>query len=404
MLGKLAAIFVAAIFVPWQASPWADTGERTAAASGATAAISDFRSQYQRLQGALERHRAMADEGGWPSVPGGPTIRPNAEDPRLATLARRLAISGDFQGHNTPVSTDVYDETLQGAVRRFQNRHGLEVDALVGRATLRALNVSIEQRIDQIRVNLERARRFLDNQSDNYVLVNAAAFKAYVIRNGNTVLTSKVIVGEEEDATPEFRSYLKHVVFNPTWTVPHSIASEELLPKIKRDPGFFDKGGYQLFDRDGNRVDPHGVDWSAIGVRTFPFTLLQQPGPPNQLGNIKFVFPNEYSVCMHDTPAKALFARAARAFSHGCIRVDEPLGFAAVVLDSEGWTREQIDAQIETGRTRTVALSEPLAVFVSYWTAEVDDLGRIVFYDDIYQRDAAVLESLDSSQQVRRYW
>lgn len=395
MFRALLAIVASAIILSWQPMVWADTNEREAVVSDDLVSISDFRSQSQRLRTELERHRALADAGGWPKVPHGPTIHPNAADSRLETLVRRLVISGDLPDQDAFYSTADYNETLQVAVRRFQKRHGLDVDALVGRATLRALNVSVEMRIDQIRANLERAHRLLDYQNDDHVLVNIAAFKAYVIRSGKIVWTTKVIVGEEENKTPEFQSMLKHVVFNPTWTVPHSIASEELLLKIKEDPGFFDKGKYQLFDRDGNQIDPSSVDWSAIGVGTFPFTLVQQPGPANQLGQIKFMFPNEYSVCMHDTPAKSLFVKAARAFSHGCIRVDEPLGFAAVILADEGWTSEQIDAQIESEETRTVVLSEALPVLVSYWTAEVDDLGTIYFYDDIYERDAALLKILE---------
>jgi murein L,D-transpeptidase YcbB/YkuD len=395
------AIAATLIFVPWQASLSANTDEREEVASDAVASISVFRAQSQRLQGELQRHRAVAPANGWPRVPDGPTIRADAEDPRLATLARRLAASGDLSGDSTSVSTSEYNETLQDAVRRFQERHGLEADGLVGRATLRALNVPIEQRIDQIRVNLERARRLSDNRSDDLILVNIAAFKAYVIRGGKIVWTTKVIVGEKEDETPEFRSTLKHVVFNPTWTVPHSIARDEMLPKIKEDPDYFDKGKYQLFDRDGNEVDPANVEWGAISIGSFPFTLVQQPGPANQLGQIKFMLPNEYSVCMHDTPAKALFAKTARAFSHGCIRVDEPLGFAEVLLGSEGWTREQIDSQVASEETRTVDLAEPLPVLVLYWTAEVDDLGVIHFYDDIYERDATLLKSLGRPKPFR---
>ncbi|MCP4299037.1 MAG: L,D-transpeptidase family protein [Gammaproteobacteria bacterium] len=403
MFRILTVIGASLIVLPWHASLSANTDEREEVVGDAIASISVFRAQVQGLQGELQRHRALADAGGWPKVPDGPTIRPDTEDPRVATLARRLAISGDLPDGDTAVSTSDYTETLQNAVRRFQMRHGLEADGLVGRATLRALNVSIEQRIDQIRVNRERVRRLSDSQSDDLVLVNIAAFKAYVIRSGKIVWLTKVIVGEKDDETPEFRSTLKQIVFNPTWTVPRSIAGEEMLPKIKEDPGFFDKGKYQLLDRDGNRIDPSGVEWSAYDIRNFPFTLVQQPGPANQLGQIKFMFPNEYSVCMHDTPAKALFARAARAFSHGCIRVDEPLGFAEVILGSEGWTREQIDSQIESEETTTVDLTEPLPVFVVYWTAEVDDVGVIHFYDDIYGRDATLLRALNRRRRSKGF-
>ena len=261
--------------------------------------------------------------------------------------------------------------------------------------TLRSLNVTIQQRIDQIRVNLERLRWDLDTESHDLILMNIPAFKAYVIRDGDIVWTTNVIVGDPENKTPVFRSTLKSVVFNPTWTVPYSIASKELLPKIKQDPSFFRRGNYDLFDRAGNPVDSSSVDWSAVERKTFSYTLVQQPGPANQLGQIKFMIPNDYSICMHDTPEKSLFASAARAFSHGCIRVEDPLGLAGVLLGSENWTREQVDSQLESKETRTVVLAEPLPVHIVYWTAEVDVQGVMHFYDDIYEWDATVLERLD---------
>ena len=395
MFRQLITVATCLIFLPWQAALCAAPQAREKRVSDAVTSVSPLRSQYERLQAQLQRHRALADAGGWPELPDGPTIHPDAEDPRLATLALRLSVSGDLFDADSAVSTSAYNETLQSAVRRFQARHSLEVDGLVGRGTVRALNVAVQQRIDQVRVNLERARWDLDAESTDLVLVNIPAFRAYVIRDGEIVWTTNVIVGDAENKTPVFRSTLKNVVFNPTWTVPHSIASKELLPKIKRDPSFIRRGNYDLFDRAGNIVDPSSVDWGAVERRTFSYTLVQQPGPANQLGQVKFMFPNEYSVCMHDTPEKSLFARAGRAFSHGCIRVDKPLGLAEVLLSSEKWNRKQVDSQVESRETRTVILAEPLPIHVVYWTAEVDAEGVIHFYDDIYEWDAKVLDVLD---------
>jgi murein L,D-transpeptidase YcbB/YkuD len=310
-----------------------------------------------------------------------------------------LRISGDISAADMPVSTSHYNAILQNAVRGFQARHGLEVDALVGKATLRTLNVPVEKRIDQIRVNLDRLRQQLDHESGDLILVNIPAFKTYVIRDGKIIWAANVIVGDRENKTPIFRTALTGVVFNPTWSVPYSIASKEMLPKIKQDPSFFRRGNYDLFDRAGNLIDPSSVDWSAVEKRTFAFTLVQQPGPLNQLGQIKFTMPNEYSVCMHDTPTKSLFDKSTRAFSHGCIRLDEPLGLAEVLLRGEQWTRDQIQSQVEARETRSVSLAEPLPVHVVYWTAEVDDLGVMHFYDDIYEWDAAVLEAPDKPLQ-----
>jgi len=392
---QLITVATTLILLPWQAPACATPAAGDEGARDAATSIGALGSQYQRLETQLQKHRVLAAAGGWPEVPEGATIRPDAEDPRLATLVRRLLVSGDISDADMPVSTSEYNETLQNAVRRFQSRHGLEPDALVGRATLRALNVTIQQRIDQIRVNLERLRWHPDTGSQDLILVNIPAFKAYVIRNGEIVWTTNVIVGDSENKTPVLQSTLKAVVFNPTWTVPHSIASKELLPKIKQDPSFFSRGNYNLFDRSGDPVDPSSVDWSTVEQRTFPFTLVQQPGPANQMGQVKFMMPNDYSVCMHDTPAKSLFASATRAFSHGCIRIEEPLGLAEVVLRGQNWTRQQVDRQIKSQETRSVVLAEALPVHIAYWTAEVDDLGVMHFYEDIYGWDATVLERLD---------
>jgi murein L,D-transpeptidase YcbB/YkuD len=352
--------------------------------------------QYLRLRAALQRYRRIGQSGAWPRVPDGPTISPGSEDPRVRALARRLAVSGDLaDGDDRRFAA--YDEALQAAVRRFQLRHGLEPDAEVGPATLAAMNVPVTARIDQIRLNLERARWNYDADRRDFVLVNVPAFRAHLIQSGEELWSTRVIVGEVDTETPLFQAEMKYVVLNPTWTVPYKIASEELLPTIRSDPSFLARGGYRLFDRAGGPVDPAGVDWAALNSNDFPLTLVQQPGPGNQLGRIKFVFPNEYAVFMHDTPAKNLFGRACRAFSHGCIRVDQPLDLAERLLEREGWTRERIEAGVASGETQTIFLAEPVPVILVYWTAAVDDHGVVYFFDDIYSRDRALLAALDAT-------
>ena len=238
-------------------------------------------------------------------------------------------------------------------------------------------------------------RPYLDADVEDYVLVNIAAFRATLVHGGRKAWATNVIIGEEEDQTPEIRSDLKTIVFNPTWSVPYSIASEEMLPRIVADPDYFDKHGYQVYDRDGQLVDPADVDWGAYSENNFPFRLVQSPGPANQLGRIKFMVPNPYSICMHDTPARSLFANVNRALSHGCVRIDDPLRFAELVLESEGMTRDDIESKIESGETTSVKLEEPLPVYIVYWTAEVGDNGTVHFYNDIYDRDASLLERIE---------
>jgi murein L,D-transpeptidase YcbB/YkuD len=342
--------------------------------------------QYQRLERALHDYQRIADAGGWPSVPAGPTITPGSNDLRLAVLARRLAITGDLE--NDGNSTNEYDDDLQAAVLRFQSRHGLEADALVGPATLRELNVPVDARIGQIRLNLERTKKIFTAARKNFLLINVPAFESQLIRGAETFWKARVIVGDTDAETPLFESEIGHVVLNPTWTVPRSIASEELLPKIRSDPEFLARGAYGLFAGDGSPVDPTSVDWEALDRNNFPYTLVQEPGPANELGRVKLLLPNEYGVCIHDTPARYLFAYGSRAFSHGCIRMGNPIEFAMVLLGQQGWSREQFDDQLASMKTVTIELERPLPVVVAYLTAAVDKAGTVYFFADIYGKDA----------------
>jgi murein L,D-transpeptidase YcbB/YkuD len=355
---------------------------------------------YRRLQSYLAEYRRLAESGGWPLVPDGPTLRPGDVDARLPTLSHRLVVTGDLPAVVPSTFSAAYGGELETAVKNFQERHGLDSDGVVGPATLRALNVPVEVRIDQIRVNLERGRWVLDNLEDDFVIVNIAGFRVYVYRNRKPVWSTRVVVGKTYHKTPVFRSQMKYVVFNPTWTVPYSIATKEMLPAIKRDPNYLAARNFDVKNRNGEVIDHASMDWSQVTARNFGYTFVQRPGTSNALGEIKFMFPNQYSVYLHDTPSKSLFARAGRTFSHGCVRVERPFDFAQVLLDPDGWTRERIDAERESRITKSVFLSKPLPVLLLYWTAEVGHDGQIHFYDDVYARDAAVLAALDSSYRV----
>lgn len=351
---------------------------------------------YQQYKAGLAHYRQIEFEGGWPQLPDGPTIRPGTSDARLPLLAKRLEITGDLalDPEQPSESYTSYGEILQEGVRRFQDRHGLDVDAIIGRGTLSALNVPVEQRVIQLETNLERARWVLDDIEDDFVLVNIAGFRAYVIRDREIVWETKVQVGRTYHQSPVFRDEMKYVVLNPTWTVPYSIASREMLPQIQQDPDYFAKRDFDVKDRSGKIIDPTSVDWSSLNRRNFAYTLVQRPGPANALGRVKFMFPNAHAVYLHDTPSKYLFGKADRAFSHGCIRVENPFEFAEVLLGSEGWTQERFTEVLDSRETKTVFLPRPLPVLLLYWTAHVDPDGIVYFYNDVYGRDKAVASAL----------
>jgi len=337
----------------------------------------------------------MAADGGWPRIPEGPTLKPGNSDERLPVLARRLIISGDLALRADVDKLTIYDESLQKAVRHFQERHALDTDAVIGPATLRALNVPVEKRIGQLEVNIERARWVLDDIEDDFVMVNIAGFRAYVLRGRKIVWETKVQVGSAFHQSPVFRDEIKYVVINPTWTVPYSIATKEILPKIKRDPNYFATRDFDLKTHSGKFIDPSSVNWTTITARNFPYWLVQRPGPNNALGRVKIMFPNEHAVYLHDTPSKALFSKAERAFSHGCIRVENPFDFAEQLLGGDGWNQEKFQQVLNEGKTKSVSLSKPMTVLLLYWTTMVDPDGVVYFFNDVYERDERIAKALN---------
>jgi murein L,D-transpeptidase YcbB/YkuD len=307
---------------------------------------------YQKLHTALADYRQIAANGGWPVIADGPTLKPGASDNRLPVLAQRLVVTGDLSPRDAVDKLTTYDEALQQGVRHFQARHGLDTDAAIGPATLRALNVPVEKRVEQLKVNIERARWVLNDLEDDFLLVNIAGFRAYVLRNRKITWETKVQVGTAFHQSPVFRAEIKYLVVNPTWTVPYSIASKEILPKIKRDPNYFASRDFDLKDQKGKLVEPSSIDWENITERNFPVWLVQRPGPNNALGRVKIMFPNKHSVYLHDTPSKSLFGKAERAFSHGCIRVENPFDLAEQLLGGDGWNQAKFQQVLDAGGTK----------------------------------------------------
>ena len=348
---------------------------------------------YRSLQAALAEYRGMAAKGGWPEIPDGPVLKPGAADPRLGVLRERLVITGDLAA-DAPV-TEYYTDALVEGVRRFQARHALEPDGVLGSQTRAAMNVPVEARIDQLRLTLERARWVLDDTDGEVIIVNVAGYEVFAARNGTAFWGRRAVVGTTTRKTPIFKGSMTYLDLNPTWTVPPTILREDVLPKVRRNPGYLATQNITVLDRNGRVVDPATVDWQAVGSRP-PYTFRQEPGPKNALGRIKFMFPNPHAVFLHDTPSRGLFQQAERNFSSGCIRVEDPLSLAEIVLgDPARWNRETLEAAIAEGRTRTLRLPKPWPVLILYWTAELDRDNRVRFLPDRYRRDAALLQALD---------
>ena len=349
---------------------------------------------YEHGRDVLQRHRQILADGGWPAVPAGETLKPGMSDPRIAALRRRLAVTGDLAGQ--PLDVELYDEPLLGAVRAFQERHRLKPDGEVGPATLAELNVPVEARIRQIQVNLERGRHVLHEiGEEDLVIVDIAGYEVRYVHGRKVTWSSRVQVGRPYRETPIFKSEINHVVVNPTWTVPPTILANDVLPAVKKNRGYLAQKGLEVIDRNGRRVDPDSINWSRYTGANFPYFLRQAAGEDNALGRVKIMFPNQYSVYLHDTPSRSLFEKEDRAFSSGCIRVERPLELAQRVLADPAWDAAALQAVVDTGETRTIRLKKPVKVLLIYWTVDEDDDGRVVFKRDVYGRDALLWRALN---------
>ena len=350
---------------------------------------------YARGRAFLKTYREIAEHGGWPRVPSGASVKPGMTDARIPALRARLAAEGDYQG---PVDAgDHYDDTLVAAVKAFQERHLLEPDGAIGPGTLHEINVTAAERVAQIRVNLERARWVLHEIGDeDHVVVDIAGYGVRFMHDRQPVWQSRVIVGQPYKQTPSFRAEIQYVVFNPTWSVPHSITAAELLPQMRKDPGTLARKNLKVVDRQGREIDPRTLDWAHFNARNFPYFLRQDAGDSNALGKVKIMFPNQYSVYLHDTPTRSLFERDRRTFSHGCIRVEKPRELVERLLaDPVNWNAAAIDAAIATGETKTVYLKTRIPVLLIYWTVDQDATGRTIFKPDAYRQDPVLLKALD---------
>jgi murein L,D-transpeptidase YcbB/YkuD len=350
---------------------------------------------YRNLKQALIEYRTIAAKGGWGNVPDGRILKTGMRSNRVSDLRKRLASSGDLSSDD---ETSLFNDAVENAVRRFQHRHGLKADGIVGPETVQALNVPAEKRVRQLEINLERLRWSFRNLGERYILVNIADYHLFVVEHGRSLFSMRVIVGKPFWNTPVFRAEMKSIVLNPSWNVPTSIALEEIIPKILKDPEYLAEQSIAVLKGWGEKeqvIGPETVEWSLLSEEYFPCHLRQDPGPLNPLGRIKFLLPNQFGVYLHDSPNKGLFGQNVRTFSHGCIRLEKPFDLATYLLSGDPrWTDEAIKEAIVRGKEETIHLPRPIPVYILYLTAWADDQGMINFRKDIYGRDEQLDEAL----------
>ena len=354
--------------------------------------------EYRALRDALARYREIAADGGWKPLGRGAILVPGKTAPgrRIGALATRLESEGYLSGVDALLRTgrkNEYDESLSAVVQRFQKSHGLEPDGVVGPQTVAELDVSPAARIRSIELNLERWRWMRDRTDRRQLLVRLPAYELRLVEDGKTDVAMRVIVGKQASETPVLADRIEAIILNPYWNIPESIAQEEILPAIRKDPSWLDREQVEVFEQreetaEPTAVDPARIDWEDIEPASFPYRLRQRPGPHNPLGKIQFLFPNHFAVYLHDTPEGEAFENTNRALSHGCIRVENPRLLAARLLRGDsGWDEQRIDAAL-TGFERTeIRLGEPVPVYLLYETAFVNESGQIEFRRDIYGID-----------------
>jgi murein L,D-transpeptidase YcbB/YkuD len=347
---------------------------------------------YTRLRDTLAIYRKFAKAGGWPTVPSGSKLQRGDRSERIPLLRQRLAAEG-FLADLGANEQALFDTDLEQALIKFQKQNGLEPDGILGPQTLQGLNISADQRVRQIVVNMERWRWLPQELGDRHILVNIASFNLDVVEQQTPVLNMRVVAGKSYRKTPVFSDRITYLVINPNWGVPTTIAKKDILPKIKKDTKYLINQKFRVFEGWGageKEIDPDVIDWSTVTAANLTYRFKQDPGPQNALGRIKFMFPNKFDVYLHDTPSKELFAKARRDFSSGCIRIEKPIEMAEYLLRNHpDWPPEKIRSTLSGSdvTTQTIKCAEPVNIHLLYWTVWVGKDDRIHFSPDIYDRD-----------------
>jgi murein L,D-transpeptidase YcbB/YkuD len=389
---------------------------------------------YAMLRISLKEYREIAAKGGWQPVAYGNKFKKGARGQRVLALSKRLKVTGELD--SSIPGSEVFDDSLDQAVRKYQQRNGLYVDGVVGISTIEALNVPVEERISQIELTMERWRLLPQYLGNRYILVNIANYHLYGIENNNDTINMRIVVGKPQWNTPMFSEEMTHLIINPYWNIPPSIFKDDIAPKIMEDSEYMSKQNMDAMGlkapekivveeaevvkvvvnveatevTDGDNTGETELSEVEIQnkkaqeeyiskVLSGKYRLRQNPGPGNPLGRIKFLFPNKHSVYLHDTPNRGFFKKAQRNFSHGCIRVEKPLELAEFVLSSNpSWTQNTIQSSINKMKTKTVHLDESITVYILYFTTWVDNEGTVNFHKDIYGLDKTLYNALRTTR------
>ncbi|MGH7483628.1 MAG: L,D-transpeptidase family protein [Longimicrobiales bacterium] len=358
--------------------------------------------EYERLMHARAKYDSIAARGGWSEVPEDTPDEIGESGAGVSALRQRLIAERDPAEARLAsagvAQPERFDEELKQGLEHFQARHGLDPDGALGELTLEALNTSVADRLLQIKLNMDQWRWLPYDLGDRYILVNVAGFELEVVDQDSVVMTMNVVVGQEGWETPIFRDTMETIVVNPYWNVPASIEREEVLPRVRSDPGYLARNDMEVL-RGNNVVNPYSISWGAVSPGSVRFR--QRPGPQNALGQVKFLFPNRNNVYLHDTPADQYFSRTSRAFSHGCIRIEKPLELARYLFRTvTDRSVEDLETLLARDSEQWVRVTEPVPVYILYFTAWAGRDGTVRFYPDVYERNRVLDEQARRKLQV----
>lgn len=352
--------------------------------------------EYYNLKKGLAAYRNLEAAGGWEGFTTSLLkLEKGMRHQDVVLLRKRLDVT-EGKNKTDTIDFDLFDQALYDQVVRFQRKNGLNPDGVVGKGTIEALNIPVEDRIATIEANLERWRWINDDLGQRYIKVNIAGFELQVIESGQQVFSSQAVVGRLYRETPVFSSKMRSIVLNPYWTVPETILKEDIAPAVLKDTGYLARKKMKILRSDGTEVNPSAVDWNKVITNGFPYIIRQEPGPGNSLGRVKFLFPNKYDVYIHDSPVRSMFLQNIRTFSSGCIRISKPLELVQFLLeDDPDWGPDRIKEVLASGMEQTIILRDPMPVHILYLTAWADDDGTVYFGRDVYNRDPQLIKALN---------